>query len=175
MVRRLVAVAPLLIFGAQGTAADATSLKDVNVAVRVLDFVSDPVQGSAPLGVVYNARNKASADDARAIVEWVGSDNGPRKTAWQPVLVDVKALFGTPGLRAVILADGTEGYYDLLYDYAKFAKTVTISADLGCVRANRCAVGVATVPRVEVILNQQVSAECGLQFSQGFRMMVTEY
>ena len=52
---------------------------------------------------------------------------------------------------------------------------LVLSSALDCVRAGNCTVGIASTPRVEVIVSTQQAQASGIQFSEAFRMMVTEY
>lgn len=156
-----------------GAAANAATVKDVNVAIRVLDFVTPPIAKRNTLGILFDGQNMGSITDAQALAEWAGSGNG--KQPWQVTLVDVRSLNEEASPGAVLLAAGLEPFYDQIYVWGKKSRVVIISFELGCVRAARCTVGVATQPRIEVILNQQVASAFGIEFSQGFRMMVTEY
>ncbi len=155
--------------------SSATTLKDVKVEVRVLDFVGGPVEGSPYLGIVYDPQNRESLADAQTIESWFGNGDVKARNAWVPVLADVHRLGELPGFRAAILADGMGGFADVVLDYARRYATLTISSDLACVRAGKCAVGVSSLPRVEVILSRQASQLAGVSFPESFRMMVTEY
>ncbi len=154
---------------------DATSLKDVKVGVRVFDFVTNLPRGKTNLGIIYDPQRRDSADDAQSILNWFASGAVDNRMGLVPELVDVRRLSEVPGLRAAILADGNEPYFDVIFDYARKNGTLTISSDLACVRDGKCSVGVSSQPRVEVIVSQKASVSCGIQYSEAFRMMVTEY
>ena len=153
----------------------ATTLKDVKVGIRVLDFVSGRLDGHPSLGIFYDPQNLASVADAQSIETWFGTGAVGTGNAWTPVLLDVRRLAELPALPAAILADGTERFSDGVADYASRHATLTITTDLACVRAAKCTVGITSQPRVEVILSRQASHQAGLSFPESFRMMVTEY
>ena len=92
-----------------------------------------------------------------------------------PFLLDIRDLDESADLRAVIVADRMKSNYDLLADYGRRRHTLVISSDLDCVRAGKCTVGIASAPRVEVIVSTQQAQASDIQFSEAFRMMVTEY
>lgn len=73
------------------------------------------------------------------------------------------------------MAAGLEPFYDQIYAWGKKSSTVAISFGPDGVRMAHCVDGVAMQPSIEVILNQQATSASGIEFSQGFRMMVTEY
>jgi hypothetical protein len=157
-----------------GTVA-ATSMKDVRIGIRVLDFVTSPATGRAAIGIVYDARSKESTDDAQAILDWLSPAEGASRPALSPMMVEVQKLDDVQALKAVIVASGMEGHYDQIVAYGRRTGTLIMSSDLGCVRAAKCTIGVASTPRVEVIVSFQEAQSSGIQFSEAFRMMVTEY
>jgi hypothetical protein len=92
-------------------------------------------------------------------------------------MVDIRRL-GVPEPRKIVVgfvAAATEAGYAAISEFARKNGVVTISAELSCVRSGICAVGIASTPRVEVIVNRQVSEMSGVDFTEAFRMMVTEY
>jgi len=127
------------------------------------------------LAIIYDAQNKASADDALMIQNWVNSGVSSAKAELIPRLIDVHQLEAEPGLRIAIVASGTETSFGLILNYAIKNQTLAISSDLSCVRAGKCAVGIVSTPRVEVIINRAVATSCSVEFSEAFRMMVREY
>jgi hypothetical protein len=152
----------------------AATLKDIKIALHVIDFVNNSPPGRTSIGIVYDSHSKDSADDAQSIVESLaaaGSHGGGLK----PVLIDIKDIDDATGLRAVIVADHMKPFYGALSTYGRRTSTLIMSTDLDCVRASKCTVGIASNPRVEVIVSSQQSQASAIQFSEAFRMMVTEY
>jgi hypothetical protein len=92
-----------------------------------------------------------------------------------PVLVDIQDLSSVEGVRVGFVASATEAGFGTILELARKNGMLTISSDLSCVRSGRCTVGVSSAPRVEVIVSRQVSQESGVNFTEAFRMMVTEY
>jgi hypothetical protein len=45
---------------------------------------------------------------------------------------------------------------------------------MGCVRSDRCVVGVSTSPRVEIVVSRAAAKAAGVSFSQAFRVMIRE-
>jgi hypothetical protein len=153
----------------------ATSEKDVKIAVRVLDFVNAPAVGRSVVGVVFDARNRDSIEDARSILQWLGGASGQSISDMTPVLIDIRKLDSFRDLGALVVAAGLEESYDRIRDYGSSTHTLTISTDLACVRAAKCVVAVSSVPRVEVMISARAASDSGVHFSDAFRMMVTEY
>ncbi len=155
--------------------AEAATLKDVKIGLHVIDFVSNPPAGRNIIGVVYDGRNKESADDAQSIFEFLTASLPRGATAAKPQLVDIKDLEEKSGLRAIMIADHMRASYDKLAAYGRRTGTLLLSTDLDCVRAAKCTVGIASNPRVEVVVSTQQAQASLIQFSEAFRMMVTEY
>jgi hypothetical protein len=154
---------------------NATTLNELKVGVRVFDFMSNPPRGRTALAIIYDGQNKSSVDDARAIQGWLNSGVSSVKAELIPTLVDAHQLEDTASYRIAIVASGTEAYDTLIFNFARKNHALTISSDLSCVHAATCAVGIASSPRVEVIVNRAVASSCSVEFSEAFRMMVREY
>jgi len=153
----------------------ATSPKDIKIGIHVLEFVTNTPPGRAGLGVVYDSRIRDSYDDAQQIFEALTAPGQRLPDGLKPALVDIRDLDDVTGLRALIVADHMKAFYDQLADYGRHRHTLVLSSDLDCVHAGKCTVGIASAPRVEVILGTQLAQASGIQFSEAFRMMVTEY
>jgi hypothetical protein len=154
--------------------SNATTLNELKVGIRVVEFMTNPPRGRTTLAFIYDAQNKASVDDATAMMGWSKSGIDLGKAAFVPTLVDFRQLDETPGLKVAFIAAGMEAHYSRVLDYARKNGTLTISADFSCARAGLCAVGVSSTPRIEVIISRQAALSCGIEFSEAFRMMVTE-
>lgn len=153
----------------------ATTLKDVQIDVRIVGFLGDPPPPRSPLAVIFDSRSKDSQEDARNIMTWLSAGADGAKTSLLPVMVDVHHLDEVQGAQVGFVASATESGYAAILEFARRNGVVTISSELSCVRAGICTVGVASGPRVEVIVNRHVSEISGVKFTEAFRMMVTEY
>lgn len=153
----------------------ATTLKDVQIGVRVIDFLADPPLPRSHLAVIFDSYSKDSQEDARSILTWLTTEPVAAKTSLLPVMVDVHNLEEARGMRVGFVAAATEAGYPAISEFARKNHVVTISSELSCVRAGICTVGIASAPRVEVIVNRRVSETSGVDFIEAFRMMVTEY
>lgn len=174
MLRALAVGMLLLTLAILPDSGNATTLNELKVGIRVVDFMASPPRGKTPLALIYDSQIKASAEDAQSILNWLNGDIGAGKVDLVPVLVDIRQLDENPNFRIGFIAAGMETHYGRIFDYARQNRTLTISADLSCVRAMKCTVGVAGAPRVEVIISQQAALSCGIEFTEAFRMMVTE-
>jgi hypothetical protein len=153
----------------------ATTLKDVKIGIHVIDFVTNMPAGRAGIGIVYDPRIKESAEDAQLILESLSSPALHLAPGLKPQLIDVRDLDDTANLRVVMVADRMKSFYDSLAEFGRRTRTLVLSSDLDCARAGKCTVSVASTPRVEVIVSSQQAQASGIQFSEAFRMMVTEY
>ena len=153
----------------------ATTLNELKVGVRVIDFVSNPPRGKTSLAIVFDGASKASTEDAQAIADWLRSGVNPAKSELVPALVDIRQSGWVDGYQIAIIAGGTERYFDTVLDYARRNHTLTITSDLSCVRGGKCAVGVPPEREFEVVINRQVAESCGFEFVEAFRMLVMEY
>lgn len=173
-VRVLATLLVVLVLGLPGGAA-ATSTKDLQVGVRGVDFLAEPLRGRIPVAVVHDPANRASQQDALAIAAWLTASGRSAKVELVPMLVEVQDLDRAPPYRVAIIASGLEANFGRILDFARRNVTLTITADLACVRSGACVLGIATEPAVEVIVSRQASAVCGVEFQRAFRMMVKEY
>lgn len=154
---------------------EATTLKDVKIGIHVVDFVTNIPLGRTGIGIVYDPRIKESAEDAQLILDSLASPSFHLPPSLKPALIDVRDMDEASGLRVMVVADRMKPYYDALAEYGRHTRTLVLSSDLDCARAGKCTVSVASTPRVEVIVSSQQAQASGIQFSEAFRMMVTEY
>jgi hypothetical protein len=174
MLRALAVGTLLLVLTALPSPGMATTLNELKVGVRVVDFMNNPPHGKIPLALIYDSQVKTSVDDAQSLLNWMTSNGRSSKAEFVPVLIDVHQLDDAAPFRIGFVAAGMETHYGQVFEYARRHQTLTISADLSCVRAGKCTVGVAGAPRVEVIISQRAALSCGIEFTEAFRMMVTE-
>ncbi len=136
---------PLALLPATGK---ATTLNELKVGLRVVDFMVSPPKGPTALAVIYDSQVKASLEDAQSLFAWLKESSGTAKAELIPSLVDIRQLSDTPSFRIGFIAAGMESHYGRILDFARRNRTLTISADLSCVRSGKCTVGVAGAPRV---------------------------
>ncbi len=153
----------------------ATSLKDVKIGIHVVDFVTNVPPGRAGIGIVYDPRVRESVEDAQLIFDSLSSPSLHLAPGLKPALVDVRELDQAANLRAVMVDDRMKPHYDTLAEFGRRTRTLVLSSDLDCARAGKCTVSITSAPRVEVIVSSQQAQARGIQCSEAFRMMVTEY
>lgn len=164
-----------LLFALLPASAGATTLSELQVGVRVIGFLANPPAGPTEVAILFDGQNKASFDDAQTIYRWMGQISTAGRIELVPVLRDLRRT-GDPGdkERVAFLASGTTSYYSTVFEHARHAGTLLMSADMGCVLADKCAVGVTSAPRIEVVISRDAARDCHIAFSEAFRMMVTE-
>ncbi|MGE5503070.1 MAG: hypothetical protein ACM31L_01480 [Actinomycetota bacterium] len=153
--------------------AGATSLKDIEIGIRGINFLNDPPRGRIEVAVIQDGQNRASVQDAQAISGWIAANRNP-KVELVPVAVDVRDL-DAARYKVAIVALGQEAHFPRILDFARRNGALTITADLACVRSGSCVMGINSEPNVEVIVSRQASAASGIGFVRAFHMMVKEY
>ena len=169
--RLTMAVLPVLFWMQDGLAA--TSIRDVQVAIRTIVFMVPPPAERMPLAVLYDSQSPSSVADAKAIVDSI-SGGVARWVMVEATAVDVRTLSAAPAYRAVFVSGGLETWYQPILNYAVRNSTLTLSAGSSCVEAAICTIGVSTQHGVEVMLSRDAASRTHLEFSSAFRMMVRE-
>lgn len=168
----LTALAVMLLAGMPAH-ADITKA-DVQVAARALSFVSDPLSGTARVGIVYAKSSPRSVREAERL---------------RRILVDGLRI-GAVELRPVLVetADVADADVELFFLTEHMAATETpnllgnnnrqpilcITTDIEQVRNGACVMGIRSQPKVEVFVNRASAAANGITFSTVFRVMITE-
>lgn len=169
------ALSALLFLSVGGAPAAATTLKDIQVGIRGIEFLSAPLRGEVAVAVIHDPRSKASLQDAQAILGWLSTAARNVKAELMPILVDIHELDQAPAYRVAIVARGVEPQFAKVSEFARRSGTLTITAELACVHIGSCVLGIATEPAVEVIVSRAASTASGIDFVRAFRMMVKEY
>jgi hypothetical protein len=152
-----------------------TTIKDVKIGLHVLDFIATPIETQASFGIIFDAHNRESSENAKLINNFLTREAARNQAVPRPLLVDIRQLDAIPPLRAAIIADKMKPYFETLSAFGRRTATVTMSSDLDCVRANKCTIGISSAPKVEIIVSTQQVQASAIQFSDAFRMMVTFY
>lgn len=155
--------------------ARATTLRDVQVGLRTLEFISPPIRGTVDVAILHDARDAASRDDGRKISQWLADNRVGLSAGFLPHLLDTESLGTAQPFRVAVVAKMQPEHYKSVQSYSIRHKTITITADIPCVMAHACIVGVTTAQRTEIVISRQASQSCGITFLEAFRMMVTEY
>jgi hypothetical protein len=151
-----------------------TSTKAVLVAVRTLGFVLNPPTGAVDLAVVYDPSQPASLADLKTVTTTLTNGTAVGAAVVRPVPVPVAELSRIKSFHFVLLVGGLQPWFSTVADLVHGQGILTISTDLGCVRAGQCVMGVAVEPRVQVLVNRVAAQAAAVDFAVSFRMMITE-
>lgn len=175
-VSKLMAAAAVSLAVAGGAPAwAATGQKDVQVAAKTFGFTDPALSGTVKVGLVYDAANPASQAEAEAVRGILGEGLKAGAATLVPVMVPVGQLDGALGdVRVVFVMGGMAAHYDRIFAATQARKLLSVSTDAGCVRAGRCVMGVASEPKVEIIVNKAAAEASSVAFSPAFRMMISE-
>jgi hypothetical protein len=162
----------VLVLSAAPAWAEVSPL-DVQVAGRALSFLARPLTGEVTMGIVYSRGNVDSIRDAQDLEKQLGSGLRVGNLTLKPQLVPVtEAARANVGLFFVTPGTGTDAA--ALLDITRTKHIPCVTTDMGQVTAGRCAVGVRSTPKIEIVVNRAAAAASGTTFSTVFRMMITE-
>jgi hypothetical protein len=156
------------------TGLTETTTKDVLIVARTFSIIVDPPVGTVRLAVVYDPSVPESAADLRTIVGAIGDGINVEAMRIVGTPIQVSDLGKLANYRFVLLTGGLKGYYKAISNSIHGKGTLTISTDLECVRGGLCVMGVASQPRVQVLVNRAASEASGSAFLVSFRIMITE-
>jgi len=151
----------------------AATQKDMQIAGRVLGFVSTPITGDVKFGIVYDPANAASNKEEQDLVALLGSSLKVGNVNFIPVPVPIDKIDGTPSdvlfLTGGLGADGAKAGAA-----AKAKKEICITADIAATQAGSCALSIQSEPKVQITVNKAAADASGVSFSAAFKMMITE-
>ncbi len=160
---------------APSTAAMAEpTKKDVLVSSRALNFINPKPSGTVTAAIVFDPADAASKADADALAGIIGSSLKAGKVTLSAKLVEVGNIGDIAGSAIAFIAEGTGAHHAAIAAAAANSGVLTASMDLDCVRSGNCALGVSTVPKVEIFVNKGAAGAVGVDFLPAFLMMVKE-
>jgi hypothetical protein len=155
-----------------GSAASAEL--NVPVAARVVSFMQPPPSGATSGVILYQPGDAASEAEATAIERAAGSGLTTGKGTLRLRRVPVSALGGLAGARVAFVTQGLRGEQTEIAAAAARGGVLTITSDLSCVQANRCAVAVSSGSRVVITVSRAACKAARVQFGSAFLMLVKE-
>ncbi|MDB5685554.1 MAG: hypothetical protein JWR77_143 [Rhizorhabdus sp.] len=165
------AAAALAILSLAVAASAETSSKDLAVASRALGFLEPRLSGATPVVIFYEAGDTSSEADARSIRAGIAS--GGTGATFQGKLASSSDIGAITGAKVVFLATGIRNQ-PAIFAAAARQHVITISSDMGCVRAGRCVIGVRAQPSVEIVVSRAAREASNVNFSRAFLMLVKE-
>lgn len=154
------------------SAKAATTEKDLQVVARAAAFTEGLSKGTLTAAVAYDAGSAASKADADNIVSIIGGGLSASGVTLKPVLVSSGSLGGLSGANIVIVASDSGSAQGSIFSAA--GNKLTVSSDMSCVKNAKCVMGVASAPKVEIVVNRNAASGAGVSFAQAFRMMISE-
>jgi hypothetical protein len=151
----------------------AVTAKDIQVAGRVLGFITPPLSGNVKVGIVYDPANAGSAADEQALVGILGSGLAVGGVTLVPVPITIDKVASTPSdmifLTAGLGAEGAKAG-----SQAAAEKIPCVTTDLAATQAGWCAVSIQSAPSVQITVNKATAATSGISFASAFMLMITE-
>jgi hypothetical protein len=169
-------IASMIFAGALTVAGPAiaapTSVLEVKIELRVLDFIASP-NGRTVVAVVYDRDARGSAEEAAAILEALEEWQGTGHNKILPRLIELHALPSAKALKAIILPASLADASAMHYGVAN--QTLVLSSGSACLRDHLCMVGVSTQPEVEIGVDSPSIQAARIRFADGLQLMVKEY
>jgi len=151
----------------------AVTAKDIQVAGRVLGFTANPPSGTLKFGIVYDPDIPGSARDEQDLLGILGTGLTIGNVTLVPVPIMISQIGTVPAdlffLTANMGADGAKVAAE-----ATARKILCITTDLSETQAGNCALGVQTLPKVQITLNKAAAASSNVSFVSAFLLMITE-
>ena len=156
--------------------ARATDQLDVSTGLKTLLQITGKPGNSSMVVVLYNPRDPASQPDAEAIAASINDGTAvPPGLNLTAKVMTVGSFSWIPHARAAFLAQGfTPDAYAEISKLANAAAAVTMSADLHCVKANRCVLGVATRSDIQVYYSPFAAGAAQVTFTPAFMMLANQ-
>ena len=151
----------------------ATDQVDLSVGMKTLPLLTNKIQGSATVAIVYDPSEPSSKEEAAGIKAILDGDfSAPGDLKLGGLLVPVNELGKMAGSKIAVLTGGLGSYYDAIGSAATAGDVLTMSTDLGCVQANKCVLGIVSKPHVQIYFSQGAADALHLGFSSAFLMLV---
>jgi len=151
-----------------------TTKKDIQISARAVAFMADGPTGDVPTAIVYDPANAASKAEADSIQAIMAGGIKAGKASLKPKLVGTDALGGLSGTKVAFVTGGIGNQHQAIFSEASAQKILTVSTDMGCVDSGKCIVGIASKPKVEIIISKAARDATGIGFKSAFLMMVKE-
>jgi hypothetical protein len=173
-ISRILVIGGLLLIASTGLApAWATDATDLDVGLKTLPLMSRRLDGPINMAIVFDPDNARSKDDALAIK--AAADRRSAGVNGQGLVampVAASDLVSFKGAKVIFVAQGVgDAVFDLVAQVAASDGLLSISADLRCVRASKCILGIVSRPTVEVYFSRHAGDAAHIGFSPAFIML----
>jgi len=163
----------LAFLGSYSAAAD-TSAKDIKIAARAVAFMTNAPTGDVVTAIVFDPANGASKAEADAIMAAMAKGVKAGKAKLTPKLVSVDSLGDLEGSRVAFVTSELGAHQEAIFSAASAQAILVISTDMTCVNTGNCVVGVASKPKVAIVISRSARDASGVGFKSAFLMMVKE-
>jgi hypothetical protein len=146
--------------------------QDLQIAARALSFLQKPLSGEVAVGIVYAGGNPQSLEEAERLQSLLSAGLKVGNITLKSTLVPLaEASRASVGVFFLTTGLGTEAQSLAAVSRARHLPCFT--TDLLQVAVGRCAVGVRSQPKIEIVVNHVAATASGTTFSTVFRMMIT--
>ncbi|MBV8061553.1 MAG: hypothetical protein JO126_00660 [Alphaproteobacteria bacterium] len=154
--------------------AHATDQKDLAVAEKTLPLLQDKLSGNVNVAIIYDPAVSTSKADADAIKAALEGNSSAAGATLVPVMVTPTELSKLGQAKLALVAYGMKTSFDAIATAAATSGTLTISADLECVKANKCVLGVVSSPTVDIYYSKTAADAGKIVFAPAFTMLVKQ-
>jgi hypothetical protein len=161
------------LFAPFSAAQAEVTARDLQIAARTLGFLDPPYTGDIRMGLVYDPGSTSSAQQAEAVRRLLEGGLAVGNLRLLPVLVSLTDASSTDVNIFFLIEDVGANTHALQALFAE-RKLPCLTTDLEQVRAGVCAVGIQSVPRVEILVNRAAAGASNTRFASVFRMMIVE-
>lgn len=144
----------------------ATTDRDLQAMARAIGFVNGLPRGAINTAIVEGPGAQSVLAQMRGGVSAGGVTLLPR-------VVSAERLQES-GARVIIVPEGQRASHAAIAAAANAMSAVTVTTDIGCVRAGHCVIGVSASPRVEITVSRNAARAAQISFAQAFRVMIRE-
>jgi hypothetical protein len=155
------------------TAAAVSDDTTLLIAARALSFLQHPLQGEVIVGIVYQPANPPSALQARQLDAIMADGFRAGTLVLRSRLIKLEEL-GSSNVDLYFLTSDLGAAAAALAQLNLSRHVPCVTTDITQVRNGNCAMGVRAQPRVEILVNRAAAAASGMNFSEAFRVMITE-
>lgn len=156
--------------------AGATDKLDLSVALKTLPLLTNKIASPATVAIIYDPANAESKSDAEEIKSIIDSGiEAPGDIKMKSQMTGTNELSKLAGSQIAFLAHGLPAAdYNEVSAAASAAGVLTICTDINCVKANKCVLGVASKPQVEVYYSPVAAEAARISFVSAFTMLAKQ-
>jgi len=162
-----------LVVMAAARQADATDQTDLSIGLKSLPLLTTKIASPATLAIVFDPASPDSKADADGLKSFVDAGlEGPGGVKLVSLMVGIGELAKLSSAKIVVLAKGVnKSAFDAISTAASAAGALSFSADLDCVKSNKCVLGIVSKPSVEIYFSRAAADAAKVGFSPAFAML----